>query len=79
MGSSGITLVFEDAQLREFHFEDLQNLVVQEERLFDGGIEAVEAREESLITVRSTASYRSGGSRADSRGRSRRRKSLQND
>lgn len=51
MGSSGITLVFEEAQLREFHFEDLQNLVLKEERMFEGGIEAVEAREESLITV----------------------------
>lgn len=50
--STDIPLVFEEQQLREFHFEDLRNLVAKEERMFDGGIEAVEAREESLITVR---------------------------
>lgn len=51
--STEIPLVFEEQQLREFHFEDLCNLVAKEERMFDGGIEAVEAREEALVTVRS--------------------------
>ncbi|GAA5909110.1 Utp20p [Sporobolomyces salmoneus] len=49
--STDLPLVFEEQQLREFHFEDLRNLVAKEERMFDGGIEAVEAREESLITA----------------------------
>ena len=49
--STDIPLVFEESHLREFHFEDLRNLVAKEERMFDGGIEAVEAREESLIAV----------------------------
>ncbi|GAA5994163.1 hypothetical protein JCM5350_006337 [Sporobolomyces pararoseus] len=49
--STDIPLVFEESHLREFHFEDLRNLVAKEERMFDGGIEAVEAREESLIAA----------------------------
>ncbi|GAA5886649.1 hypothetical protein JCM16303_001398 [Sporobolomyces ruberrimus] len=49
--STDIPLVFEEQQLREFHFEDLRNLVAKEERMFEGGIEAVEGREESLITA----------------------------
>ncbi|GAA6061993.1 hypothetical protein JCM10212_004271 [Sporobolomyces blumeae] len=52
-GSSyaGEELVFEEQQLREFHLEDLQTLVGKEERMFDGGADAAQAREENLVSA----------------------------
>ncbi|GAA6011855.1 hypothetical protein JCM11491_000772 [Sporobolomyces phaffii] len=49
--STDIALVFEEQQLREFHYEDLRNLVAKEEKMFDGGVEAIEGREDALVTA----------------------------
>ncbi|GAA5956052.1 hypothetical protein JCM21900_002578 [Sporobolomyces salmonicolor] len=44
-------LVFEEQQLRDFHLEDTRAKVGKEERMFEGGREAVQAREEALVAA----------------------------
>ncbi|KAI5475348.1 Armadillo-type fold domain containing protein [Pseudohyphozyma bogoriensis] len=46
-----VDAVFEEQQLRDFHLEELRKVVGRELRLFEGGVEASEARETALIAA----------------------------
>ncbi|GAA5862548.1 hypothetical protein JCM1840_004222 [Sporobolomyces johnsonii] len=50
-GAGADELVFEEQQLRDFHLEDTRAKVGKEERMFEGGVEAVQAREEALVAA----------------------------
>lgn len=45
-------LIFEEEQLRCHHLEELRQSVASQLRLFEGGVEAVTAREAVLVEVR---------------------------
>jgi len=51
-GAAGDELVFEEQALRDFQVEDRVARVRKEEARYEGGIEAVQAREEGLVEVR---------------------------